>query len=160
MSICVACSLSFLVSVSISYCYSGGCRLILHRTRWFNQIAKTGLPLWMLGFGADLLWADMNRLLAFLFHQVYVSNTHKNNINNNINSATYVWSDSIPCRECWMNNFCSFNSCKMRLLQTSSLRWSTFIFTSPRNYSTISEDCCMLSIFFFFFLVMIMNSRC
>ncbi|XP_019448090.1 PREDICTED: pseudo histidine-containing phosphotransfer protein 6-like [Lupinus angustifolius] len=23
----------------------------------------------MLGFGADLLWADMNRLLAFLFHQ-------------------------------------------------------------------------------------------
>ncbi|CAJ1955057.1 unnamed protein product [Sphenostylis stenocarpa] len=37
--------------------------------KWFNQLAKTGLPLWMLGFGADLLWADMNRLLAFLFHQ-------------------------------------------------------------------------------------------
>ncbi|KAI4329345.1 hypothetical protein L6164_021619 [Bauhinia variegata] len=31
--------------------------------------AKTGLPLWMLGLGADRLWADMNRLLAFLFHQ-------------------------------------------------------------------------------------------
>ena len=24
----------------------------------------------MLGLGADRLWADMNRLLAFLFHQV------------------------------------------------------------------------------------------
>nr|XP_007135757.1 hypothetical protein PHAVU_010G156100g [Phaseolus vulgaris]ESW07751.1 hypothetical protein PHAVU_010G156100g [Phaseolus vulgaris] len=33
------------------------------------ESAKTGLPLWMLGLGADLLWADMNRLLAFLFHQ-------------------------------------------------------------------------------------------
>jgi histidine-containing phosphotransfer peotein len=34
-----------------------------------HQLAKTGLPLWMLGLGADLLWADMHRLLAFLFHQ-------------------------------------------------------------------------------------------
>ncbi|KAK7261938.1 hypothetical protein RIF29_28262 [Crotalaria pallida] len=34
-----------------------------------GKLVKTGLPLWMLGFGADLLWADMNRLLAFLFHQ-------------------------------------------------------------------------------------------
>ncbi|KAL6334113.1 hypothetical protein AAG906_004544 [Vitis piasezkii] len=31
--------------------------------------AKTGLPLWMLGLGADRLRADMNRLLALLFHQ-------------------------------------------------------------------------------------------
>ncbi|KAK2351265.1 histidine-containing phosphotransfer protein [Trifolium repens] len=31
--------------------------------------AKTGLPLWLLGLGPDLLWADMNRLLSFLFHQ-------------------------------------------------------------------------------------------
>ncbi|XWS16469.1 hypothetical protein CRYUN_Cryun34aG0090600 [Craigia yunnanensis] len=36
----------------------------------FNiPLAKTGLPLWMLGLGADRLRADMNRLLAFLFHQ-------------------------------------------------------------------------------------------
>jgi len=59
----------------------------------------------------------------------------------------YFWCDSIPCiytcRECWMSNFCSFNSCKMRPLPTSSPRLSTFIFTSPRSYSTISEDCCM-----------------
>ncbi|KAG7036511.1 hypothetical protein SDJN02_00129, partial [Cucurbita argyrosperma subsp. argyrosperma] len=32
--------------------------------------AKTGLPLWMLGFSADRLRADMNRLLALLFHQI------------------------------------------------------------------------------------------
>ncbi|CAM8943252.1 unnamed protein product [Rhodiola kirilowii] len=31
--------------------------------------AKTGLPLWMLGFQVDSLRADMNRLLALLFHQ-------------------------------------------------------------------------------------------
>ncbi|KAG4129507.1 hypothetical protein ERO13_D09G085300v2 [Gossypium hirsutum] len=32
-------------------------------------VAKTGLPLWMLGLDADRLRADLNRLLAFLFHQ-------------------------------------------------------------------------------------------
>ncbi|MBA0778665.1 hypothetical protein Gotri_006511 [Gossypium trilobum] len=32
-------------------------------------LAKTGLPLWMLGLAADRLRADMNRLLSFLFHQ-------------------------------------------------------------------------------------------
>ncbi|KAK4362187.1 hypothetical protein RND71_017428 [Anisodus tanguticus] len=31
--------------------------------------AKTGLPLWMLGLGVERLRADMNRLLALLFHQ-------------------------------------------------------------------------------------------
>lgn len=31
--------------------------------------AKTGLPLWTLGLAADQLRADMNRLLALLFHQ-------------------------------------------------------------------------------------------
>ncbi|TYI77411.1 hypothetical protein E1A91_D06G140800v1 [Gossypium mustelinum] len=36
----------------------------------FNHLlAKTGLPVWMLGSGADRLRADVNRLLAFLFHQ-------------------------------------------------------------------------------------------
>ncbi|XP_016681481.1 pseudo histidine-containing phosphotransfer protein 6 isoform X2 [Gossypium hirsutum] len=36
----------------------------------FNHLlAKTGLPVWMLGPGADRLRADVNRLLAFLFHQ-------------------------------------------------------------------------------------------
>ncbi|KAF4387753.1 hypothetical protein G4B88_004080, partial [Cannabis sativa] len=35
--------------------------------RW--RIAKTGLPVWMLGLGADRLRADMSRLLALLFHQ-------------------------------------------------------------------------------------------
>lgn len=35
-----------------------------------SSSAKTGLPLWMLGLGADRLRADMNRLLALLFHQV------------------------------------------------------------------------------------------
>ncbi|KAA8540497.1 hypothetical protein F0562_024584 [Nyssa sinensis] len=34
-----------------------------------KQVAKTGLPLWLLGLGADRLRADMNRLLASLFHQ-------------------------------------------------------------------------------------------
>ncbi|KAF4372345.1 hypothetical protein F8388_027018 [Cannabis sativa] len=33
------------------------------------RIAKTGLPVWMLGLGADRLRADMSRLLALLFHQ-------------------------------------------------------------------------------------------
>ncbi|KAI5337369.1 PREDICTED: histidine-containing [Prunus dulcis] len=33
------------------------------------RLAKTGLPVWMLGLGADRLRADMNRLLAMLFHQ-------------------------------------------------------------------------------------------
>ncbi|KAK8575872.1 hypothetical protein V6N12_063523 [Hibiscus sabdariffa] len=32
-------------------------------------VAKTGLPVWMLGLAADRLRADTNRLLAFLFHQ-------------------------------------------------------------------------------------------
>ncbi|RDX68353.1 histidine-containing phosphotransfer protein 6, partial [Mucuna pruriens] len=36
---------------------------------YLHNRLRTGLPLWMLGLGADLLWADMNRLLAFLFHQ-------------------------------------------------------------------------------------------
>ncbi|KAM7259270.1 hypothetical protein ACFE04_015011 [Oxalis oulophora] len=31
--------------------------------------SKTGLPLWLLGFAADRLRADMNRLLSLLFHQ-------------------------------------------------------------------------------------------
>ncbi|PQQ18532.1 histidine-containing phosphotransfer protein 6 [Prunus yedoensis var. nudiflora] len=33
------------------------------------RLAKTGLPVWMLGLGVDRLRADMNRLLAMLFHQ-------------------------------------------------------------------------------------------
>jgi hypothetical protein len=55
LTLCL-CQLNFEVSLSI-VCFD------------HPQLDKTGLSLWMLGFGADLLWADMNRLLGFLFHQ-------------------------------------------------------------------------------------------
>lgn len=35
-------------------------------------VDKTGLSLWMLGLGVDRLEADMNGLLALLFHQVII----------------------------------------------------------------------------------------
>ncbi|KAI3763293.1 hypothetical protein L1987_53747 [Smallanthus sonchifolius] len=37
--------------------------------RFLNSKAKTGVPLWLLGFGAVRLRTDMNRLLSLLFHQ-------------------------------------------------------------------------------------------
>lgn len=35
-------------------------------------VDKTGLSLWMLGLGVDGLEAEMNGLLALLFHQVII----------------------------------------------------------------------------------------
>ncbi|KAI3670470.1 hypothetical protein L1987_87805 [Smallanthus sonchifolius] len=37
--------------------------------RFLNSKAKTGVPLWLLGFGAVRLRTDMNHLLSLLFHQ-------------------------------------------------------------------------------------------
>lgn len=39
---------------------------------FFCRQDKTGLSLWMLGLGVDRLEADMNGLLALLFHQVII----------------------------------------------------------------------------------------
>ncbi|KAK4395334.1 histidine-containing phosphotransfer protein 6 [Sesamum angolense] len=38
-------------------------------SRYEKKFGKTGLPVWMLGLSVDRLRADMNRLLALLFHQ-------------------------------------------------------------------------------------------
>ncbi|KAK4428004.1 histidine-containing phosphotransfer protein 6 [Sesamum alatum] len=38
-------------------------------TGFYKKFGKTGLPVWMLGLSVDRLRADMNRLLALLFHQ-------------------------------------------------------------------------------------------
>ncbi|XP_028786344.1 pseudo histidine-containing phosphotransfer protein 6-like [Neltuma alba] len=34
-----------------------------------EEAGQTGVPVWQLGLGGERLWADMNRLLSFLFHQ-------------------------------------------------------------------------------------------
>ncbi|KAF9616522.1 hypothetical protein IFM89_029983 [Coptis chinensis] len=48
-----------------SICLSASSNLLVK----FHHSVKTGLPLWLLGFGMDRLRTDMNRLLALLFHQ-------------------------------------------------------------------------------------------
>ena len=80
------------------------------------ESAKTGLPLWMLGLGADLLWADMNRLLAFLFHQVPLSTFHYSFL-----LLTHECSDSYMCSN---GKTCIINACSFVLLWPGSVGWT------------------------------------
>ncbi|KAK7831696.1 histidine-containing phosphotransfer protein 6 [Quercus suber] len=77
----------------------------------------------MLGLGVDRLRADMNRLLALLFHQVIML----------INLCrTCCFHNELLVLEYWMSNSCSFSSFKMRAPQTLSLRLLISISTSPK----------------------------
>lgn len=104
----------------------------------------------MLGLDPDRLRADMNRLLALLFHQVILI------IVRNLDfcflcfvvlvaaAESLLLQMIIKCRECWMSSSCNCSNFKMRAPLTLFLKLSTFTSMNQRSFWGISDRYCNL----------------